>query len=311
MKYITGAYNSPDSLISVLRDQLVVAGWVVDKFGLVSDSVFGYQLLVHKGDTYFSLRSYNLFDPDSSASPGTATAFRGVSIRGNTGFSESADWKSQPGAVTALAREVLNCGASGKYHFMYSDSIVHVVCEYDTDKYSHLCFGKLDTYSENTGGQFYTASNIRNSATYNLPFQPVSTGTFHCRVSHSDNTAWLSSVDDVPTSVNSYNGKVPTYVQGDGGTYAGAYGTRARSVSDQTGLSSLMPVSVYTLYRSKLCPFGDVTDLSMVSMRLLTPGKQYSVGSSKFIAFPIGAKASPFVYNDAGKGMGVAIKLDE
>lgn len=291
MKYQTGSYSSSENLLQLLKDKLVAEGWIADLHDYVdsADTSFGKRLHIQKDGMFFSLRNFDDYNP---AFDYKATGFgkSGIDVRANDGFSAAARWYEQPGAP--FVRMYAQTGTSGVYHLFTGTAKVLLIVEYETERYSHIVFGAMDTIAANTGGQFLTGASGTFENSWNIPFDTSTTATA-CKVKKSDYSGWITgfaypgdSSQGLCSSFNSNSAiRIPNFAPGSP-TTVGDIGSSARSSNRLNGLSALMPIYTYVKNEGAYSPYAEFDDLYFINCDLMTPEQSYVVGDREFKIFP-------------------------
>lgn len=313
MKYQTGSYSSSENLLQLVKDKLVVEGWVADSHVYVdaADTTFGKRLHLHRGDAYVSLRNFDDYDPARDVKS-IGFGKTGIDLRVNTGYSGSEVWYQQPG-YSANGRYV-QTGASGVYHLFTDAAKVILIAEYETGRYSHVLFGLLNTHVAGTGGQFLAGTQGAKFAEWSVPFD-TSTDTTSVRVVKSDFMGWLTNDSYIanqgicPSFSSSNLVRVPNFSPGST-SQIGSIGSSARSSNRLNGLSALMPIYLYVKDSGAWCPYSEFDDVFFVNCDLMTAEQDYVVGDQTFKILPFLGKQIPAVRTGPLYQLGLAVKID-
>lgn len=313
MKYQTGSYSSSENLLQLVKDKLIVEGWTADQHTYVDagDTSFGKRLHLHRGDVFVSLRNFDDYDPARDIK-NLGYGKSGIDLRVSTGYSAAERWYQQPG-YSNYGRYV-QTGATGVYHLFTDQDKVLLVAEYETGRYSHVLFGRLDTYVAGTGGQFLAGTQGAKLTNWAVPFD-TSTDTTSVFVSKADYTGWLNNDIYVsgqgiyPSFCASNLARIPNFSPGSSGQI-GNIGSSARSSNRLNGLSALMPIAMYVRHEGAWSPYSEFDDLFLVNCDLMTAEQDYVIGEQTFKILPFLGKQIPAVRTGPLYQLGFAVLID-
>lgn len=160
MAYQTGAFSTPDQLLSAIRSFAAANGWTENAYA--ADGA-GNKLHISKATLYLNFRSLvNEFSTANDLWPCLQST--GVACSISTGYLGSSAWNEQPGHVfNGLSKScsgIFNTGASGVYHLFASISPDMLFCVAETSPgvFAFLGGGMLEKTGSYTGGEWLTGS---------------------------------------------------------------------------------------------------------------------------------------------------------
>lgn len=157
MAFETGAATTVHDLLSKLRNFILAeTDWTEDAWNGTD------QLQVHKGGSFWHLKSTNNLNTTSVTLSSANLAFPGIAGRASAGFNGASAWDAQPNnSGKDIGFGVFpNTVVPVYWFFTNGTSYVHVVARCNTTEYTHLLMGDLTKFGTWTGGQYMGATLI-------------------------------------------------------------------------------------------------------------------------------------------------------
>lgn len=315
MAYQTGTATGPDDVLDKLRAFAAANGWTVDR-NVAAGS--GLEVSVHKGSSYFHLRSYEnesiVINGANASSPSTRY---GIAVSGSDSYSAGAAWDQQPGyplrKTVDLGQQAhanlpmpIYFGPFPSYHLIATTNCIYLELEVTAGVFQRLGFGALDLFNPAAagGGRFFYATGGRHpeatvvsntswlgtevdNATYALELVPFRAADYtqqtgnpgsFLRAAFDSFDGWCGSAR---TIANSHMSQV---CQG-----GGCHDKMVRDLapSPRNGVGVIVP-NVVSVNRGDtfLAPVGVMPDLRLMDMSLYQPQDTFTLGSDTWKVFP-------------------------
>jgi len=330
MAYSASTCTSLIDLLTSIKVFLTDNGWTLDGWkdsltGWASTSqAAGKELHIHKGDTYFSLRTaIALRAFNTNTTGGNIT---GIALCGATGYDDSktdTTWASQPGfpANTESGYTTYPIGASiqlsdGSYpYYLFLNEDCFVCCiEYEAGKYKWMSFGLLHKLGTYTGGAYFSASEgLTNSyangflARTATPFNSSYIQPANCflYLNHALGTKWF--LNGRSSNSSTYDSSIMLlHPQGVTSEFYSLWSYRSFLFTVyKQGYNSLtarrcmspIPFFIQDISDNKFFTAGSIAGLRLINMQNLSSGDEFTLGSDVWKVFPNSQQAGTYYSN--------------
>lgn len=304
MAFETGSATDVHDLLSKLRDFIAAeTDWTEDAWNGTDE------LEVHKGGSYWSLKSTNNANTTSSTLSSAEFNFPGIVGRPALGFNGASAWNAQPNnnGQDLCFGVFPNTVVPAYWFFTDGANYVHVVARCNTTEYSHLLMGNLTKIGTWTGGQYMGTTLIQGTA------RTVFADGMAFSADGSQGNAGTAIQADIDGATNAWQ-----HMNGSGNGARGSYSKNGNSAGRFWDFQLFYAPTTFNV-RSPMWPMlvllnrfnggggvsmaGYPPDVRVLNIQFMEDAQQITLGSDEWIVFQAAER-----WNGASK-IGLAYKI--
>lgn len=309
MTYQTGTATNVDDLLAKLSTFAVTAGWTEEKVVAGSGDGASSELYLSKGTIFVTFEAMLTGGNNVYHGINQALDHPHLEMKGATGFDGGETVANQPGTHTAGCETNWLLPNMTAFHFFTdpTKTYIHVAIETTANEFRHIHFGILDKLGAYTGGEYITACQHFQSASFidepmnfqhSWPWVQIgNSGPVHQQLRVvADGETWHQAVGN-NTNNNQWFPPMQGAAQGFPiEDFLEVKSNTSKAAQPNTFNSTVVLFQLPCHIRrssTKKTPVGKPHDLRMCNMQNVSPATSIFFGGDEWVIFPVIQKKDP------------------